>query len=110
MSEVISFRLNPDNKREAQALEILKTKQAEGFSRRRILADALIGMVTSTRQGDSFSIDEFNQALGQVSGLLERLNGGSQRQNQPAQPQASGLNENFINSVRVAARPGISTK
>jgi len=110
MSKIISFRLNPDNKLEAQALEILKTKQAEGFSRRRILTDALIGMVTPTRQGDSFPLDEFNQTLEQVSGLLERLNGGTQPQSQPVHPQASGLNENFINSVRVAARPGISTK
>ena len=110
MSVVISFRLDPENPREAQALDILNTKQSDGFSRRRILTDALIGMVAPTRQSDLLSMDEFNQALEQVSGLLERLNGGIQPQNQPVRAQASGLNENFINSVRVAARPGISTK
>jgi len=32
MSKVISFRLNPENPREAQAIAILRAKQAEGFS------------------------------------------------------------------------------
>jgi hypothetical protein len=45
MSVVIGFRLNPDNPREAQALEILRTKQAEGYSYRRVLTDELIVLV-----------------------------------------------------------------
>jgi len=56
MSEVISFRLNPEYQQEAQALEILRTKQAEGFSSRRVLTDALIGMVIEKVQETLFSI------------------------------------------------------
>ena len=63
MSEVISFRLDPDNPREAQALKILRTKQAEGFSSRRVLTDALIFMATEKGQNDLFSIDEFTIVL-----------------------------------------------
>jgi len=108
MSKVISFRLNPDNPREAQALEILKTKQAEGFSSRQVLTDALIGMVAEKGQSVLFYIDEFNEALEQVSGLLERLNGGNHAQNQPTFSQGTPLNDNFLNSVKVAARPGVN--
>lgn len=108
MSEIISFRLNPDNPREAQALEFLRTKQAEGFSSRRVLTDALIGMATEKVQSALFPISEFNKALEQVSGLLTRLNDGNQHQNQPSHPQAFELNENFRDSVKLAAKPGLN--
>ncbi len=107
MSEVISFRLNSNNPREALALEILRTKQAEGFSSRRVLADALIGMAAESCQNTLIPIGEFNKALEQISGLLELLNGGNQTQNQPTHPQAASLNENFLSSLKDAAKPGI---
>jgi len=105
MSKVISFRLNPENAREAQALEILKTKQAEGFSRRRILTDALIGMVANNLL---VPVDDFNIALEQVSILLKQLNGLDQYTFQPEQSEATTLNDNFLASVKIAARPGIN--
>ena len=108
MSEVISFRLNPDNPREAQALEILRAKQAEGFSSRRVLTDALIGMVSKKGQEMLFPIDEFNTALEQVSGLLEHLNGVNHDQSQSTRPKVVALNDNFLSSVKIAARPGLN--
>ena len=108
MSEVISFRLDPDNPREAQALEILRTKQAEGFSSRRVLTDALIGVVAEKGQNDLFSIDEFNTALEHVQGLLERLNSSNHEYGQSTRPQVVALNDNFLNSVKIAARPGLN--
>ena len=105
MSKVISFRLNPENAREAKALEILKTKQSEGFSRRRILTDALIGMVAENRL---VPVDDFNIALEQVANLLEQLNGIDQNTIQPKQSETTMLNDNFLTSVRIAARPGIN--
>lgn len=105
MSEVISFRLNPDNPREAQALEILRTKQAEGFSSRRVLTDALIGM--EVEKGDVFSIKEFNATLEQVSGLLERLNEDNLDPIQSMPIQVSALNDNFLSSVKIAVKSGL---
>ena len=107
MSEVISFRLNPDNPREAQALEILRTKHAEGFTSRRVLTDALIGMVVENRQVSPFPITEFNEALEQVSGFLEKLNSIDYDQGKLESPQVVGLNDNFLNSVRNSAKPGL---
>jgi hypothetical protein len=106
MSVVISFRLNPENPREAQALEILRTKQKEGFLPRRVLTDALIGLATSKEQ-NPFLIDEFNTALEQVSGLLERLNSSSTDSIQSTRPQDSALDDTFLSSVRVAVKPGL---
>ena len=108
MSKVISFRLNPDNPREAQALEILRTKHSNGFSSRRVLTDALIGMMDDKGQETLSYIEEFSIALEQVSGLLKRLNGGNLDHSQPKHPQVVALNDNFLNSAKVAARPGLN--
>ena len=110
MSEVISFRLNPDNPREAQALEILRMKQAEGFSSRRVLTDALIGMAGFKDRDTLSSIEEFNMALEQVSDLLERISVGNQSDEdlRPKRPQLVTLNDNFLNSVKIAAKPGLN--
>jgi len=107
MSEVISFRLDPDNPREAQALEILRTKQAEGFSSRRVLTDALIAIVIVKQQGTLFSMKEFYEAMEKVSELLELINNQSYAQGQSTNPKVASLNENFLNSVKVAAKPGL---
>ena len=109
MSEVISFRLNPNNPREAQALEILRTKQEEGFSSRRVLTDALISIVTDK---DQINIDEFNTALEHVQGLLERLNRDNHdlSQSTHSQSQVVALKDNFLNSVKIAAKPGLNMR
>jgi hypothetical protein len=106
MSVVISFRLNPDNPREAQALEILRTKQAEGFSSRLVITDALISMVTPKRQY-TIPFSELNATLEQVSGLLEELNSSNKTLSQPTRTQVVALSDRFLNSVKVAAKPGL---
>ena len=106
MSEVISFRLNPENPREAQALEILRIKKSEGFSSRQILTDALIGVVTDKEE---LKIIEFNTALEQVQGLIESLKSNNHDQSQSTSPQSrvGALNDNFLNSVKIAVKPGM---
>ena len=97
MSEVISFRLNPSNPREALALEILRNKQKGGFSSRRVLTDALIGMETIK---DQINIDEFNTALENLKRLLEKLNSDNHELNQSMLSHpivAAALEDNFLN-------------
>jgi hypothetical protein len=108
MSKVISFRLNPENPREAQAIAILRAKQAEGFSYRQVLTDALIGMATEKGQSALFPIDEFNEALEKVSGLLERLDVDDHNNRQSITSRVTNLNNNFVNSVKIAAKPGLN--
>ena len=107
MSKVISFRLNPDNPREAQALEILRAKQAEGFSSRRVLTDALIAIVTVKQQGTLFSMKEFYEAMEKVSDLIERINDQNYSPDQSTHTQVVALNETFLKSVKIAAKPGL---
>ena len=40
MSQVFSFRLDEDNPREAQALQVIKTWASKGYSLRYILVEA----------------------------------------------------------------------
>ena len=44
MSEVISFRLNKDNPREARALMVLKGWQEQGHNIRYIITEALVNL------------------------------------------------------------------
>jgi len=110
MSKVISFRLDPDNPREAQALKILLAKQAEGFSSRRVLADALITLEDRTGMRQVLSLDEFNEILERVARRLEKIgfenpdNAGFRSIDSPPHT----LNDHFLQSVKVAAKPGIN--
>jgi hypothetical protein len=110
MSKVISFRLDPNNPREAQALEFLRNKPADGFSSRRILTDALIGMKTGVTQDTLFSLEDFHLAMEQVSKLLARLDGAHQvsQDHQPTSPELVVLHDHFLKSVKMAAKPGVN--
>ncbi len=75
MSVVISFRLNPNRPRDAQALEVLRTKKAEGYSCRQIMTDALLSMVTTNEQDMLISLEEIKVALDYVTNLFEPIEG-----------------------------------
>ena len=51
MSKVISFRLNPDNPREAEALSVLEKWQNQGFSTRHTITEAIIKLETKVADG-----------------------------------------------------------
>lgn len=110
MSKVISFRLDPDNPREAIALEILRAEQAKGFSSRRILADALIALEDKPGKSQVLSVEEFNIALEQIAGLLEKINNDNPGNagHEPVDSQPHALNAHFLQSVKVAVKPGIN--
>ena len=108
MSEVISFRLSLDNPREAQALEILRKKQAEGFSSRRVLTDALIDLATKKKQEALYSETELKLALEQVSELLKHIRNGNHEPSQSTFQQVVGLNDTFVKNVETAAKPGLN--
>ena len=112
MSKVISFRLDPDNPREAMALEILRDKQREGFSSRRILADALISLEGKTGMSQSLSGEEFNEILEQIFALLENISNDnpSNASHEPIGSQPHALNDHFMQSVKVMVKPGINLK
>jgi len=110
MSEVISFRLDKDNPREARALEVLRAWYAQGYSVRHILTEALLELEESQQQDEvsAFALDEVNRALHQVIQMLERMQNGRYVAAAADDPKPkAALTNAFVASVRNAAKPGL---
>ena len=91
----------------ASAPTPMRAKQAEGLSSRRVLTDALIAIVTVKQQGTLFSMKEFYEAMVKVSELIERINDQNDSPDQSSHTQVVALNETFLNSVKIAVKPGL---
>jgi hypothetical protein len=111
MSEVICFRLDSSNPREAQALMVLSAWQEAGFSRRHVLTEALIRL-DKDPEDVSDAVAELREVLGRAHDLLEALQDGRHTAviRQRTEPEGEPLAESFIASVRQAARPGMSSE
>ena len=109
MSQVISFRLDPDNPREGRALAVLGERQEQGYRVRHILTEALLMLVEGGQQSEREQqmalvlvvLTEIQARLEQLQqrGITERV-----RREQNTKEQVS---EAFILSVKRAAKPGI---
>lgn len=110
MSEVISFRLDKANPREAQALEVLNAWIERGFSTRFIITKALLEL---DHPGSGLEMNQDDQNLGlvieQVGQLLEMFK--TIKVDSLRMPENDledfGLNEKFLASVKQNAKPGI---
>jgi hypothetical protein len=111
MSEVISFRLDRNNPREAQALGVLKKGQEAGYSLRHVLTEALLALEASAEEEQAVA-----QALLEVAGRLEQIQSALEQLRYmnpvPAKPQNNRpeqavLAESFVLSVKSAAKPGL---
>jgi hypothetical protein len=99
MSEVISFRLDKDNPREAQARAVLKARVDKGYSIRHVLTEALLSYQGSHRE---LNIHELSVKLDQISKLIQ------QNGNPPvASENNRGLSDQFLASIRTAAKQGV---
>lgn len=111
MSEVISFRLDRGNPREARAREVLKRWYGEGYSVRYVLTEALLKLDEDTDQAGQAQatlLAELMAALERANHLLAQLQTGQ------VVPAGNGggelhaeLTETFVASVRKGARPGL---
>jgi hypothetical protein len=110
MSEVISFRLDKENPREAQAYEILKVWYAGGYSIRHTITEALLRLdEAGTVSVPDAARDDMIEVLHQVKQVLEQIQNGdslSYRESNAGDCPAS-LTENFVASIRQAAKPGM---
>jgi hypothetical protein len=100
MSEVISFRLDKDNLREAQARAVLKAWVKKGYCVRHVLTEALLAYRGSKVDVD---IDELTHKLNQISNMLQQ-NGA------PSNHEDSNnlLSDSFMVSIKNAVKPGVS--
>jgi hypothetical protein len=108
MSEVISFRLNKDNCREAKALIILQEWRTNGYSVRQTITEALVSL---ERDGlrTTATIEELNEALSQANHLLRliEIGGYSTIDDKKKSHSTNSLSTNFISSVKRAAKSGL---
>jgi len=111
MSEVISFRLDRNNPREAQALDVLKKGQEVGYSLRHILTEALLALEASAEEEQQLlaALAEVSRRMEQIRSALERLqhaNLAPVQMHDEISNQAA-LAESFVLSVKSAAKPGL---
>jgi hypothetical protein len=94
MSEVISFRLDRNNPREAQALGVLKKGQEAGYSLRHVLTEALLALEASAEEEQAVAqaLLEVAGRLGQIQSALEQFR---HMKLPPSQPQ-SGMPEQAV--------------
>ncbi len=109
MSEVISFRLDSRNPREADALGALTRRQEQGYSLRHILTEALLRLESAEAGHDMHEqMTAIRSAIERISDQLERLPPGDRQFTGRPQTQSSALSDAFVLSVKSVARPGLA--
>jgi len=106
MSKVISFRLNPGNQREAEALTILDNWLSQGFCTRHTLTEALLMLVSEKSQ--SHDNETLNDLSHQIKELLARVDKGSTHKikyNHASLKQE--LSDGFVSSIIRTAKSGL---
>jgi hypothetical protein len=101
MSEVISFRLDENNPREAQAKAVLKAFVDKGYGIRHVLTEALLVYQGSKKDMD---IQELSVKLDEIRKLLQQ-NGTLGPHNE----KKIELSEHFMISIKKAAKSGLRT-
>jgi len=100
MSKVYSFRLDDDNPREAQAREVIEDWVEEGYSLRHVVVEALL-----TYKKEEVELDKLNSILEHMKNLILSLD----KQPTP-HPSEIALSNSFLDSVKQAARLGLTSE
>lgn len=111
MSDVISFRLNRENPREAQALEILDAWGSRGYSVRYVITEALLKLHGPGPESIvDKQIPELSAVLNQVNKLLEQFGnrGYSPYLDLNENHEQSRLAANFVASIKKGVKPGLN--
>lgn len=113
MSVVISFRLNPENTREASALAMILTWQKRGYSIRHIMTEALLEMGNGNIPHPDKQTANLNKSLEEIYNLLYTMSNNPPMYLEKSEPGKHGkqnLSDNFIEMIKVAAKPGLDSK
>jgi hypothetical protein len=111
MSDVISFRLDKENRREAKALMVLQERRTKGYSVRQTITEALVSLDHNGNKS-AVSIEELNEALSQINHLLMQLESGESPMinDKLKKPPNNDLSTSFVASVKKSAKAGIKLK
>jgi len=100
MSKVYSFRLEADNPREAQAMEVIDAWVSQGYSLRHILTNALIGY-----GGYGVSENKWDQLYNQLVEIVQGLETGLVEKDSVIDNLP--LSRNFVAVMKEGAREGV---
>jgi hypothetical protein len=104
MSEVISFRLNNTNSREAQAREVIEVWVKQGYSLQHILTEALLRLGNQEDHSRSSQLGDISETIEHLASLVGRLE-AKQEIVQPEHQAKSELSEFFLSSIKLAVKP-----
>ena len=105
MSEVISFRLDPDNPREASAIFVMQTWKDKGFSIRQIMVEALLKL--ETNKSDE-SLSDLYRKMEEISVQLEGISNNNIIEKYDVRESSDeGLSRQFMQSIKLSVLPGI---
>jgi hypothetical protein len=109
MSEVIGFRLNKENPREARALLVLDGWRTKGYSIRQTITEALLRLDKTVQKPEGALLDEMNETLRQVNHLLRQIENGNSLPTKKSleSPTTDDLSASFVASVRKSAKSGV---
>ena len=109
MSKVISFRLNPDNPREAEALTVVQKRLTQGFSTRHTITEALLELDSSNSQAAENNM--LRDLSHQLKKILENIESGTSFMKTKGEVSTKEkLSEGFVNSILNSAKPGFYTE
>jgi hypothetical protein len=109
MSQVISFRLDPENLREEIALQILKNRQEKGYSIRIIMTEALLKLGSAPDIEIFQMIARLDEKLDEINRLIQFSCVRQPVDHKPTSEDDStiDLSEGFMTSIKIAVKPGI---
>lgn len=103
MSKVYSFRLDSDNYRESQAMDVINAWVSQGYSLRNIVTDALI------RYGENGeSMNMWERLYDQLIDIAKQLENGLVEK-EPVREKLH-LSQNFVAATKQGAKEGIRSK
>ena len=106
MSKVISFRLNPENPRDARALAVLQDWLSQGYSTRHTLTEALLMLDSGKSQPpDNETLNDLSH---QIQALLAKVEKGATHKIMYDDASSKQeLSDGFVSSILKATKPGL---
>ena len=106
MSNVISFRLNPENPREAEALTVLQDWLTQGFSTRHTITEALLKLdASNSHTAENQVLEDLSHQIKELLGNFE--SGSSLVLATDGISSQKKLSDGFVSSILKTAKPGM---
>lgn len=108
MSDVFSFRLNRENKREVLAIQVLQIWMSKGFTLRQIMTEALLKLDTHDDLSTNSQIIELFRKMEEIYTHLRIMDKAEYiMENKTRESPETGLSPQLIETIKMSIKPGI---